>query len=781
RTVSNHAFPEDTHVTVRVGGPWVFASYPVDTALYPYSPYTETRAPRSTEDVDLEVFIPAGDNMATINLYADRFNIGNITAEIFGKPGIYTAGAGGADTTRRVETEVDAFPDNPPLTVAIGDPIINEQRREIPFTITRASGGDDSDQLVRYGLRVNNAGGVRLKHGGWNVPEAGIEFQDPPARGGGKTLEAFHGPVGSGKANRIVYGTLAIGQDSLDGNSSNVTIDVVGGTGQVLSTASVIIGDADPIVTIAPAQVANTYFVNQTYLRTYPILNAAGMREIFQDNAQRALPVVDANAGANVPITVTGSSNNTREAVAVRIGFENLAGAAAPSAPVTATIPVGMNETTIMIPTASGSSGIFSVRILPANSNSTQTDDRSPLYTVGHQNVTLIAVAQANPLGDPVISLAGPSSTQQNGTASFTVSTGGVQSINNITVPVMITGDAISSVEVGSSIVGTNPSSPFNTTVEIAAGETEVTFQFITRNAALNSTIGVVLGEGVGYKLAGGRVNSPESSRLVVVRDIGITLTSQTVTEGDTATITMELFPAQTDTVTATYSTSDGSAGMAGDDYRTSSGSVTFAPGETTKTFTVATVDNNVHRAGTNAVFNVNATAVIAGSTSTASTSVTIADNDAAPVVPLAGSSSVQPNGTARFTLRTDGITSINAISVPVRINGSTDQINTFSRGGSFFAASGTGIPPVYTFNVEIAAGETENTFGFDTINAIENETIDVAIAAGTGYTLASGTSPRVVTVRDIGISLIALNAPVGEGSAAEFTLELFPEQTSTV
>ncbi|MCG8622118.1 MAG: hypothetical protein MJE68_09015, partial [Proteobacteria bacterium] len=415
-------------------------------------------------------------------------------------------------------------------------------------------------------------------------------------------------------------------------------------------------------------------------------------------------------------------------------------------------------------------------------SNSTQTDDRSPLYTVGHQNVTLIAVAQANPLGDPVISLAGPSSAQQNGRLVYTIDMGGVQSLNNLTVPVNVTtANPVANVVVnggGIAVVGEGvPRSTYAFTVNIPPGQTQGTFSFSTSNATLNSTIDVSLEEGVGYKLAGGRQFSPETSRVVVVRDLGISLTSSTVTEGDAATITMELFPAQTDTVTATYTTADGTGGVAGTDYQTRTGSVTFAPGETTKTITVPTVDNNIYRAGTNAAFAVNAEATIAGSVSTATATVVINDNDAAPVVALAGSSSVQPNGTARFTLRTDGTVSVNAISVPVTLSGdATDEIDTFMRGGSFFPASGTGVPPVYTFNVEIAAGETENTFGFTTVNGNENETIDVALGAGTGFTLASGTSPRVVTVRDIGISLIALNAPVGEGSAAEFTLELFPE-----
>ncbi|WP_374362297.1 Calx-beta domain-containing protein [Pseudoduganella danionis] len=71
-----------------------------------------------------------------------------------------------------------------------------------------------------------------------------------------------------------------------------------------------------------------------------------------------------------------------------------------------------------------------------------------------------------------------------------------------------------------------------------------------------------------------------------------ITIGDVTVNENaGTATVTVSLSRVSTDTVTVDYSTSNGSA-TAGTDYSAATGSLTFAPGQTSKTFQVSITDN---------------------------------------------------------------------------------------------------------------------------------------------------------------------------------------------
>lgn len=62
-----------------------------------------------------------------------------------------------------------------------------------------------------------------------------------------------------------------------------------------------------------------------------------------------------------------------------------------------------------------------------------------------------------------------------------------------------------------------------------------------------------------------------------------------TVSEGDTATITVTLSASSTQAVTVVYGTSDGT-GQAGVDYTSTSGVLVFSPGTTSQTFTVTTM-----------------------------------------------------------------------------------------------------------------------------------------------------------------------------------------------
>lgn len=80
-----------------------------------------------------------------------------------------------------------------------------------------------------------------------------------------------------------------------------------------------------------------------------------------------------------------------------------------------------------------------------------------------------------------------------------------------------------------------------------------------------------------------------------------ISINNVSVTEGNSgttlATFTVSLSHAYTDAVTVDYATADGSATLRDNDYVQTSGTLTFAPGETSRTFSVA-VNGDLHAEG---------------------------------------------------------------------------------------------------------------------------------------------------------------------------------------
>jgi len=102
-----------------------------------------------------------------------------------------------------------------------------------------------------------------------------------------------------------------------------------------------------------------------------------------------------------------------------------------------------------------------------------------------------------------------------------------------------------------------------------------------------------------------------------------------TVTEGNTgtaaATFTVTLSAASTDPITVAYATGDGTA-TAGSDYQAASGTLTFAPGETSKT--VAVTVNGDRIAEPNEVFFVNLSSPTNASVADGQGAGTIADDE---------------------------------------------------------------------------------------------------------------------------------------------------------
>lgn len=171
------------------------------------------------------------------------------------------------------------------------------------------------------------------------------------------------------------------------------------------------------------------------------------------------------------------------------------------------------------------------------------------------------------------------------------------------------------------------------------------------------------------------------------------------ITEGNTGTasaiFTVTLSTASTDTITVTYTTGDGSA-SAGSDYQATSGTLTFAPGETSKTITVQVNGDRVGEASE--------TFFVALSNPTNATIAdgfgqgTITDDEPRVSINDVTKKEGNSNSTTAFTFT---VTLSAAYDVPVTINFATANGTAKTSDNDYVANSGT---------ITFAPGETTKT-----------------------------------------------------------------------
>ena len=229
--------------------------------------------------------------------------------------------------------------------------------------------------------------------------------------------------------------------------------------------------------------------------------------------------------------------------------------------------------------------------------------------------------------------------------------------------------------------------------------------------------------------------------RLVVGLAPIVSVHDTTVTEGAVAHFTLTLDQPATQPTQVLVRTSDGSA-TSPDDYETTIGSVTFATGEDTKTFDVATVDDTVHESDESFTLDVTGGDAIAVGSGTA----TIVDNDAAPTV-TAFDAVASEGGTVSFTLQLSGA-SDTATAVEV-----TTSDGTATAGTDYIAVDQI---------VGFGPGVTEATIDVPTTpdTLVEaNETFTLTLSNPAGLTIATPTA--TATIFDDDFPAIVPGAPI--------------------
>ncbi|MFL5938528.1 MAG: Calx-beta domain-containing protein, partial [Gaiellaceae bacterium] len=231
------------------------------------------------------------------------------------------------------------------------------------------------------------------------------------------------------------------------------------------------------------------------------------------------------------------------------------------------------------------------------------------------------------------------------------------------------------------------------------------------------------------------------------------------VTEGNSGstavTITVTLSGQAQTTVTMSWNSVDGSATAASGDYTGGTGTLTFLPGETVKTFNVFVKGDATFEP--NETFSVQISGAAGAKIGTSSTTVTIANDEPAPPTLSISSVSVT-EGNGGTTAATFTVTLSYTPTAPVTATWNTADGTATVASGDYAAASG-----VLTFGV----GQTSQTVTVmvkgDTLFEL-NEMFTVVLSSPSGATIATGTGTGTI-VNDDAKPTIALTGTTLSGA----------------
>ncbi len=307
--------------------------------------------------------------------------------------------------------------------------------------------------------------------------------------------------------------------------------------------------------------------------------------------------------------------------------------------------------------------------------------------------------------------------------------------------------------------------------VDVLANDTDVDGDTLTISAvgaAANGTAVIVGGavqyvpnagfsgtDTFSYTVSDGNGGSDTATVTVSVGALPmLSIADVTVTEGNAANLTVSLSAPSGQTVTVQYATSDGGA-TAGADYTAASNTITFAPGVTTQTIAIATLDDTLDELAE--TFSVTLSAPGGATIGDGTAVVTIADNDPAPSLSIDDVTVAEGNaGTSSATFAV----SLSAVSgQQVTVNFATSN-GTASAGSDYVANAGT---------LTIPAGQASGTLSVvvngDTLfEASEN--FNVTLSAPANATLADGAGLGTITNDDTAPTLGIVDVSLAEGNS---------------
>ncbi len=229
--------------------------------------------------------------------------------------------------------------------------------------------------------------------------------------------------------------------------------------------------------------------------------------------------------------------------------------------------------------------------------------------------------------------------------------------------------------------------------------------------------------------------------------------------ESSNAPVEVTLSAASGKTVTVNYATSNGTAetdATSGSDYTAASGTLTFSPGQTSKTVTVSISEDTTDE--WNETFTFTLSSASNATFSDSSATVTINDNDPEPSLSVTGGTVSEGIGNATVRVRLSA-----ASGRTVTVNYATSN-GTATAPGDYTATSGT---------LTYTPGQTSKTVTVPIVSDTVDEDDETFTFAVTGATNATGTPSATITIGDNPTLSLAGMTVYESAETAVFTLTL--------
>ena len=519
--------------------------------------------------------------------------------------------------------------------------------------------------------------------------------------------------------------------DTLDENNETFTVTLSGVTVGTLGTATATgtINDNDPTPSLSFNNVSqaegNSGTTNEAFTVT---LSAASGRTVSANYATTAGTATSGTDFTSTSGSLSFTPGQTTKTVNVPVigdtTFEaNETYTIRLSGAVNAGYGTRTGTGTILNDDAAPVISVNNVSKAEGNAGSSNDTFTVSLSNASYQTVS-VAYATANGTAT-----AGSDYTAASGTLTFTAGQ------TSKTVNVSVQGDTLS--------------------------EADETFSF-NLSAPTNATIGTGTGTGT--------ILNDDAAPSLSISDV-------TTTEGNVGTtnaiFTVSLSAASGQTVTVDWATHDVTA-TAGLDYAAGSGTVSFAPGQTSKQITVSVLGDTIDEI--NETYTVDLTNPVAATVADAQGVGTITDDDPPPTISVGDASVTEGNA---GTVNEDFTVSLNNPSgKTVTVNWATAD-GTALAGSDYVGASGT-----VTFNPgETSKIVTVQVIG-DTINE-GDEMYTVNLSSPSNATIADAQGVGTITDDDPPPAISISDASVTEGNAGtvseDFTVSLDNASGKTV